>query len=85
VGRCPPQPVSLLGPACTLSPSFQLAQAFFEPNLFPFKYPNILNPSHSSYLPTNEMQANKIQTPGNYPEESIQQFVVCKFFNYKVL
>jgi len=54
VGHCPPQPVSLLGPTPTLSPSFQLAQAIFKPNLFPYKYPNILNPSYSSYLPTYE-------------------------------
>ena len=53
-GSCPPQPVSLLGPAPTLSPSFRLAQAIFEPNLFLYKYPNILNPSHSSYLPAYE-------------------------------
>jgi len=26
-----------------------MAQAIFEPNLFPYKYPNILKPSHSSY------------------------------------
>jgi hypothetical protein len=26
-----------------------LAQAIFEPNLFPYKYPNILNPSYPSY------------------------------------
>ena len=42
--------VSLLGPACSLSPSFQLAQAIFEPNLFPYKYSSILKPCHSSYL-----------------------------------
>jgi len=55
-----------------------LAQAIFEPNLFPYKYPNILKPSHSSYLPTyedgtecSEMSTYKIQTPGNYPEESL--------------
>jgi hypothetical protein len=48
--------------------------------LFQYKYPNILNPSHSSYLPTyedgtecSETLAYKIQTLGNYPEESIQQ------------
>ena len=35
----------------TLSPSFRLAQAIFEPNLFLYKYPNILTPSYS-YLPT---------------------------------
>jgi len=51
VGCCLPQPVSLLGPIPTLSLSFRLAQAIFEPNLLPYKYPNILNPSYSSYLP----------------------------------
>jgi hypothetical protein len=52
----------------------------FEPNLFPYKYSNILKPSHPSYLPAyedgtecSETSAYKIQTPGNYPEESIQQ------------
>jgi len=54
VGRCAPQPVSLLRPAPTLSPSFRFAQAIFEPNLFSYKYPNILNPTHSSYLPAYE-------------------------------
>ena len=38
VGHCPPQPVSVLGPAPTLSPSFLLAQTIFEPNLFQYKY-----------------------------------------------
>jgi hypothetical protein len=37
-----------------LSPSFRLAEAFFEPDLFRYKYPNILNPSYSSYLPAYE-------------------------------
>jgi len=52
-----------------------LAQAIFEPNFFPYKYPNILNPSHSSYLPAyedgtecSETSAYKIETPGNYPK-----------------
>jgi hypothetical protein len=56
-----------------------LAEAIFEPNLFPYKYPNILKPSHSSHLPAyedgtegSETSAYKIQTPGNYPEESTQ-------------
>jgi len=31
-----------------------LAQAIFEPYLFLYKYPNILNPSYSSYLPAYE-------------------------------
>ena len=54
VGRYPPQPVSVLGPTPTLSPSFLLAQAIFEPNIFPYKYSNILKPSHSSYLSAYE-------------------------------
>ena len=44
-----------------------------------YKYLNILNPSYSSYLPAyedgtecSETSAHKIQTPGNYPEESMQ-------------
>ena len=36
------------------SPSFRLAQAVFKPNLFTYKYPNILNPSYSSYAPAYE-------------------------------
>ena len=54
VGHCPSQPVSLLGPTPTLSPSYRLAQTIFKPNLFPYKYPNILNPSHSWYLSAYE-------------------------------
>jgi len=48
VGRCPLHPVSLLGPTPTLSPSSLLAQAIFDPNLFPYKYPNVLNLSYST-------------------------------------
>ena len=60
VGRNPPQPVSLLGPAPTLSPSFLLAQAIFEPNLFPYTYPTFLKPSHSSYLPAYEDGTDRV-------------------------
>ena len=56
-----------------------LAQAIFKPNLFPYKYYKILKPSHSSDLSSFgdgtecfETSAYKIQTPGNYLEESIQ-------------
>jgi len=70
-----------LGPAPTRSPSYLLALVIFEQKIFPDKYPNTLNPSYSSYLPAYEMEqtecsgklAYKIQTPGNYPEESMQQ------------
>ena len=44
VGCCPPQPVSVLGPVPTLSPTFLLAQAIFKPNLSLYKHPNILYP-----------------------------------------
>ena len=67
------------GPAPTLSPSFLLAQATFEPKLFPYKYSNILKVCHPSYLSAcedgtecSETSAYKIQTSRNYPEESIQ-------------
>jgi hypothetical protein len=56
-----------------------LAQAIFEGNLFPYKHCNIFKPSHPSYLSAyedgtecSETSAYKIQTPGKYPEESIQ-------------
>jgi hypothetical protein len=56
------------------------AQAIFEPSLFPYKYSNILKPSHPLCLSAyedgtecSETSAYKIQKPGNYPEESIPQ------------
>jgi hypothetical protein len=55
-----------------------LAQAIFEPDLFLYKYPNILNPSLSSNLPAyedgtecSETLAYKIKMLENYPEDSI--------------
>jgi len=54
-------------------------QAIFKPNFSPINTPNILKPSHSSYLSAyengtvcSETSAYKIQMPGNYPEECIQ-------------
>jgi hypothetical protein len=48
-----------------------LAQVIFEPNIFPYKYSNIVKPSHSSYLPACEdgkecskTSAYKIQKSG---------------------
>jgi hypothetical protein len=70
------------GPAPNLSPSFLLAKAVFEPNLFPYKYSNIIKASHLSYLSAyedgtecSETSAYKIQTPRNYPDESMKQVV----------
>jgi len=48
------------GSAPTLSPYFLLAQAIFKPNIFPYKYPNILNPSRSSYLPAYEDGTDRV-------------------------
>ena len=66
-------------PRTTLSLSFLVAQAIFEPNLFPYKYSKIFKPSHPSYLSAyedgiecSETSVYKIQMPGTYPEESIQ-------------
>jgi len=52
-GLCPPQSVSLLRHAPPHPPSFGLAQAIFESNLFPYKYPNnlipVILPAHTAY------------------------------------
>jgi hypothetical protein len=62
----------------------------FEPNPFPYKYPNILNPIYSLYLPACEdgtecfeTSGYKIQTPGNYPEESRQHLEHGEKFQIK--
>jgi len=60
MGRYPHQSVSVLRPAPTLSPSFLLAQAIFEPNLFLYKYSNILKTSHSSYLFAYEVETDRV-------------------------
>jgi hypothetical protein len=56
-----------------------LAQAIFEPNHFPYKYPNILIPvilpAYSAYEDKTEcsaMSAYKHQTPENHQKERIQ-------------
>jgi hypothetical protein len=57
-----------------------MAQAIFEPNLFLYYTPTLLKPiSFYTHLPAykdgtecSETSAYKIQTLGNYPEESIQ-------------
>jgi len=63
----------------SLSPSFRLAQAIFEPYLFPYKPPTFSTPVIFHTCPPIKMEhtecsktlAYKIQTAGNYPEESI--------------
>jgi len=80
VGRYLPQPFYVLRPAPTLSPFFLLAQAILEPKLSPYKMSYILNlvilhiypPMKMEQTECSETSAYKIQTPGNYPEESIQ-------------
>ena len=54
----------------------------FEPNLFPYHFSFLVHSTHI-YLPIkmeqtecSETSAYKLQTPGNYPEESIQQLSV---------
>jgi len=73
------------GPTSTLSPSFLLAQAIFQPNLFPYEYPNI-SQTQSFFTPTclwrwnrqcSKTSAYKIQMPGDYPEESILHICPC--------
>jgi hypothetical protein len=61
-----------------------LRQTFSRINI-----PTFLKPSHSSHLPAyedgrvfSETSAYKIQTPGNYPEESIQRHVCYKSAHY---
>jgi len=62
----------------TLSPSFRLAQHIFGPNIFPYIYPNIFYLFILYVYPPmkmgqcSETLAYKIQSPGNYPEESVQ-------------
>ena len=83
VGRYPPQPGLYSDPPPTPSPSSLMAQAIFEPNLFPFTPQQLTNLVHSThthnYLSTKmeqteciETLAFKTQTPGNYAKVIIQ-------------
>jgi len=76
------------GSATALSPSFLLAQAIFEPNLFPYKYSNIFKPSHPLYLSAyedgtecSETSAHKMQTPENYPEEAYNNTLLGNLYH----
>jgi hypothetical protein len=60
-----------------------LAQAIFEPNLFPYKYPNnlipVIVPVYTSYEDGTECSgtsAYKIRTPRNHPKERIQHITI---------
>ena len=67
-----------------------MAQAIFEPNLFPYNTPTSLKPSSFyTHLPAyedgrecSETSAYKLQTPENYPQESIQ--VKSNFYAYRM-
>jgi len=56
-------------------------KVWLVPNIFPYKYHNILNlvklhthpPMKMEHTVCSEKSANKIQTPGNNPEESIKR------------
>jgi hypothetical protein len=58
----------------------KIAQAIFEPKFFPYNTPTFSNLVILHTYPLMKMEqiecfetsAYKIQTPGNYPEESIQ-------------
>jgi hypothetical protein len=58
-----------------------LALAIFEPNLFPYKYPNnlilVILPFYTAYEDgTGRVFRNvayKIQTPGNHPKERLKR------------
>jgi hypothetical protein len=82
LGRFPPQPVSLLGPSPTLSTSFRLAQAIFEPAPFPCKDPNILNPRYSPgkdpVLPSSYLPTSLLDTPGKLFEKILLSRVLCE-------
>ena len=75
----PPQPVSVLGPAPTLSPSFDWlrvfsSQTFSHINTPTFSTLVILTDLSMKMEQTecSETLAYKIQTPGHYPEENRQ-------------
>jgi len=58
-----------------------LARKYIRAKPFPSNFSQI----HTSYLPAyedgtecSETSAYKIQTPGNYPEESIQYIRICQ-------
>ena len=68
-----------------------MAQAIFEPNLFPYITPNFLKPSSFyTVLPAyedgtecSETSAYKLQTRGNYPEERTQITTVSRAISEK--
>jgi len=79
--RSLPFTASISAQTCPLPvphPSFPLAQAIFEPNIFLHKYHNNLNPViQPAYTPyedetgCSETTVYKIQMQGNHPKERI--------------
>ena len=73
------------------SPSFRL-RLFSSQTFSRINTPTFLKTSHTSYLPAyedgtecSETSAYKIQTPGNYPEESIQHSEHGESFKSRIL
>jgi hypothetical protein len=73
VGRYPPQPVSVLEPSTTLLP---IGSGYFQAKPFPTFSNLVVRHTYPTkkmeQTESSETSAYKIQTLGNYPEESIQ-------------
>jgi len=84
---------SVTGPTPTLSPSFYWlrpfsSQAFFSPIGIPQHFSNLVILHLSAYKDgseCSETSAYKIQTPGNYAEESIQNPILPHRFKHKTI
>ena len=78
LGRCPPQPALYPDPPLTVHPPSYwlrlfLSQTFSLINTPTFLKPIILHlPAYEDGTESSETSAYKIQSPENYPEESIQ-------------
>ena len=63
---------------------------WLEPNLFPYHFSFLVHSTHT-YLPMkmeqtecSETSAYKLQTPGNYPKESIQHFYLSSPYSLRL-
>ena len=71
---CPPQPVFLLRHTPSLSPSFRLAQAIFERNLFLCKHLNnlilVIIPAYTAYVDGTDRVFRNVSTQNSDTGES---------------